>query len=137
MKQNLLITGFGARIATLANDRGLTARKLAQKAGITPSRIYTYINEESIPSAEAIAKISSILETSVDYILFGENNSQKVKASTDPDLEAAVDLLTDLYQNSGSNLRGWAIITFENAFEEYFENDICQQEQVLKRKKDA
>ena len=44
---------------------------------------------------------------------------QKVAAISDPDLKRMIDILKELMESDNSNLRGWAIVQFENAFKEY------------------
>lgn len=44
---------------------------------------------------------------------------KKVAAISDPDLKRMIDILKDLMEGENQNLRGWAIIQFENAFKEY------------------
>jgi transcriptional regulator with XRE-family HTH domain len=77
------------------------------------------------PSLEYLHKITKHYNLSMDWLLYGEDPisssdaMQKVEAIFDPDLKRMIDVLKELMESDNQNLRGWAIIQFENAFKEH------------------
>ena len=124
----MAIIGIGQRIKELADSRGLSAYELASKLEVKPSLVYAYFKESSKPSADSLINLSKVLDVSIDWLLKGEEiKTKKAEIITDPDLEFAIQLLTDLYTSQGPDMRGWAKITFNNAFEA----------EIAKKKKDS
>lgn len=113
---------IGDRIKLAMNNSGLSAPKLAQKAKMSTSLLHTYLNNTSKPGADYLLVLSKILNISIDWLVTGEDIPQKkAEVITDPDLEFAIQLLTDLYQHPNPNMRGWAKVQFYNAFENEIE----------------
>ena len=62
---------IGDRIVTLLKNENLTQKELAQMAGITESALSRYINGERMPKMEIIANLATALNTTSDYLIFG------------------------------------------------------------------
>ena len=107
---------------------GISAPQLAKEAGMSTSLLHTYLNNTSKPGSDYLLSLSKILNVSIDWLVTGEKReTKKAEIITDPDLEFAIQLLTDLYTSQGPDMRGWAKITFNNAFEA----------EIAKKKKDS
>jgi transcriptional regulator with XRE-family HTH domain len=59
------------RILDLAMRRGLNQRRLEQKAGFSVGRVSKW-KTKGAPNSEHLAKIASVLGTSVHYLMTGE-----------------------------------------------------------------
>ena len=110
-----------ARLKELRAKTGLSQAKYAQLIGVSPGNISSWESGGSLPGALALKNITKKLGCSADWILTGaepEPQTQKVEAIFDPDLKRMVDVLKELMESDNQNLRGWAIIQFENAFKQ-------------------
>ena len=113
-----MINTIGDRLKQVMSEKKLSAPNLADQAGIGRSLLHTYLNNTSKPGAESLYKLSKILNKSIDWIVSGEESkSKKAEVINNPDLEFAIQLLTDLYNDPNPDMRGWAKIQFKNAFE--------------------
>ncbi|MNC54493.1 helix-turn-helix protein [compost metagenome] len=52
---------FGQKIEQLRKERNMTLRKLAEKSGISYSLIASMINDERVPSKEAVLSLARAL----------------------------------------------------------------------------
>ena len=77
MTQNII----GERIAGLLMEQGKTQRELAKQVGTTAASISRYIKGDRIPKGTILANIAKALQTTTDYLLGNE------KDSNDPELE--------------------------------------------------
>ena len=77
MTQNII----GERIAGLLMEQGKTQRELAKQVGTTTASISRYIKGDRIPKGTVLANIAKALQTTTDYLLGNE------KDSNDPELE--------------------------------------------------
>lgn len=66
------LIGIGKRVKTARTERKLTREKLAEIVNVTPHYIYEIERGMKAMSLETLANISSALELSSDYILFGK-----------------------------------------------------------------
>ena len=124
---------LGSRIRSLRKAAKLSIATLEKEIKI--NNIQKYETDSVRPGADAILALADYFLVSTDWLLKGkEPVPTEATSINDPELQRAYDTLKILYQDSNPNLRGWAIITFENAFEEYIE---IEEHQTLKRKKDA
>lgn len=62
---------IGDRIATLMTNKKLSQKELTQKAGITESALSRYLKNERQPKVEILAQIATALNTTTDYLIFG------------------------------------------------------------------
>lgn len=67
---------FGQRIKQLREENGLSQLMLANQLGITEEDINKFENDDTMPSAEILVKISSLYNMSVDELL---GNSRKTE----------------------------------------------------------
>lgn len=58
------------RIKKLANQKGWSLQKVAEKAGIGTNSIYRW--NTKVPSTENLSKVAKVLDVSIDYLLNGE-----------------------------------------------------------------
>ena len=66
------LIGIGKRVKTARTEHKLTGEKLAEIVNVTPHYIYEIERGMKAMSLETLANISSALELSSDYILFGK-----------------------------------------------------------------
>ncbi len=62
---------IGARIRSLRKEKKYTQEQLASKTNLTYNQIGNIECARSKPSLESLIAISSVLEVSTDYLLFG------------------------------------------------------------------
>lgn len=62
---------FNERITELLKTKEMTQRDLARKVGVTDSAMSHYIKGDRIPRAAVILQIANVLETSPDYLMYG------------------------------------------------------------------
>ena len=60
---------FGERLKEILNERGMTQREIAEKAGITEASISRYIAFQRVPKVTHVLKIANALNCSCDYLL--------------------------------------------------------------------
>ncbi len=79
-------TGFGARLAQLRQERGITQVQLAQAAGTTQRAISYYENEAGYPPVDAIIRLADALGVSADELLGVRNGKHRTvkKEQQDP-----------------------------------------------------
>jgi len=127
---------LGSRLKKLRLDAGLSHAELskATNGAVSGGNISRYENDIIFPTVPTIIALCNYFNITSDWLLFGMESQKKAEVISDPDLQYAYEILKELYQSPNPNLRGWAIITFENAFADYIEEPL---QQVQKRKKDA
>lgn len=59
------------RIKTLRNKHGLTQEEMAEKVGLEYGSYVQMENGANLPSVNVLMRLSVVLNTSVDFILFG------------------------------------------------------------------
>ncbi len=119
---------LGSRLVQLREQLGFSINKMAKELNLPVSNLSGYEKDKNIPSGLIILNIANYFNVSTDWLLKGdEAKTKKAAIITDPDLEFAIQLLTDLYTSQGPDMRGWAKITFNNAFET----------EIAKKKKDS
>ena len=68
---------LGSRIKALRTGKGLTLEQLAEQSGSAKSYIWELENRDTQnPSAEKLARIAVVLETTTDYLLGGNVQGQ-------------------------------------------------------------
>lgn len=66
---------FGDRIRALRKEKGFTLDKLAELTQSSKSYIWELENKNPPrPSAEKLSKIAELLDTTVEYLLYGESD---------------------------------------------------------------
>jgi|GEM_PF-1349061 Predicted transcriptional regulators len=134
---------FGEKLLKLRTSHDLTHKEMERLTGISATNFSKYESGKIKPTSDKIMILCRFFQVSADWFLFGDDDpsevhfdlkQKKTPVINDPDLQYAYEILKELYQSPNPNLRGWAIITFENAFADYIEEPL---QQVQKRKKDA
>ncbi|MFW5838183.1 MAG: XRE family transcriptional regulator, partial [Desulfovibrionaceae bacterium] len=72
---NGLVAGFGPRIAQVAKKAG-GKRALAERTGISPSQLYRYIAEQSLPTITPLAAIAQEGGISLDWLITGSGRAE-------------------------------------------------------------
>lgn len=78
------------RIEQLLKEKGISRNKMSEDIGIGNSTFYTWQKRGSTPKGEILQKIAQYLDTTTDYLLGNEDNSQQKTASPRETLEEAV-----------------------------------------------
>ncbi len=76
---------IGARIRQCRELLQLSKTELAEKADLTPAAITQFEDEERVPSAESLKKLSDALEVTADHLLGQVKDADFLK---DPRMEA-------------------------------------------------
>ena len=66
-----MIADFGKRVATLREEQGIKACRLADDLGMTPANLSRIERGEQFCKIDNIVLIAQHLNTSIDYLLFG------------------------------------------------------------------
>lgn len=69
------------RVRDLANERNITIAELERRAGLSPQTVSNW--RRSKPSGEALEKVATAFNTSVDYLL-GRTNSRVFFSGNSP-----------------------------------------------------
>lgn len=59
----------GDRLASILKERGLTQKDLSNLTGYTEGTISRYINNQRVPTGDALIKIAKVLRVTSDYLL--------------------------------------------------------------------
>lgn len=63
--------------------KGLIIKELAAKTGISKRTLDTYVDKRGvIPNAEIAVKLAKALDTSVEFLVLGHENSNKLESET-------------------------------------------------------
>lgn len=74
---------FGATIAALRKQKGMTQLELARQMGVTDKAVSKWERDLSFPDVASLPKLAEVLDTSVDELLEVKSAAQKEpKAST-------------------------------------------------------
>lgn len=68
---------IGNRIKRLRQNKNLTQLELANKIGITPKSISFYELDQREPGNDTLNKLSSVLNTTPEYIKFGISSTEQ------------------------------------------------------------
>jgi len=74
------MTELGSRILQLRKQKGLSQTELAEAIGITYAQVGRYETKGAQPSAEVLRKIADALDSSTDFLMYGDKN-EKAQAS--------------------------------------------------------
>jgi transcriptional regulator with XRE-family HTH domain len=78
---------FAERLKRLIYGRGLNQRKLSMKIGIVPSAVSAYVHGR-VPESDNLEKIAKALNTSMEYLLRGEETQEISMASEEEPIYA-------------------------------------------------
>lgn len=88
----------GKRIKSLRNQKGISARLLADKTDLDPSQISKIENETSKPSLDALQRICKVLDISIsDFfaVSINDNRSDQVLPEMEQLIETSKSLTTN------------------------------------------
>jgi len=68
---------LGERLKRAREEKGISRKKLAQELHIDPKNIYEWEKGKVLPSSKYLAKLSKILNISLDWLLTGEGEMNK------------------------------------------------------------
>lgn len=69
---------FGERLRTLRMDKGFSLQQLAGRIGVSKSMVSFYESGERLPSYDVLFEICKVLDTSVEYMLYGGENHRLI-----------------------------------------------------------
>lgn len=81
---------FGERLRNLRMDRGLSLQQLAGRIGVTKSMVSFYESGERMPSYDVLFEICKSLDSSVEYLLYGDGEHRLIDVTGLPEDEIAV-----------------------------------------------
>ncbi|MBP0976574.1 MAG: hypothetical protein J6P89_00125 [Oscillospiraceae bacterium] len=81
---------FWDQFIKLCNDNHTRPNPVAKELGFS-SGVVTKWKNGSLPQTDALMKISQHFKVSVDYLLYGENNSSEVSVQNNPDMILITD----------------------------------------------
>ena len=113
---------LGSRIRKLRKKSELSLGSLEKK--IRVRNIHKYEIDEIRPGANAIIALASFFDVSCDWLLLGDDYPRKIlqgNTKSDPELNEALRLLQELYQDRGDTMRNLALFTFKDAFSKYLD----------------
>lgn len=73
------LTTLGRRVAYLRERKGWTQKKLAEETGLSVTFISEIENDKRNVGTESLLQLADSLGTSIDYLVRGEDRSQKVR----------------------------------------------------------
>jgi transcriptional regulator with XRE-family HTH domain len=77
---------FAERLKESRKSKGLSQGELAEKAGFHLQHISRYERGITLPSADALKKLSAALEVSTEYLIDSEQSSFSVIQKSDPEM---------------------------------------------------
>lgn len=85
-----LALAMGKRMAEKRKERGLTQESVAYKAGMTHQQYNKAENGKTCLGSDSLLRLSSVLETSADYLLRGQIKSERYRETLE-----LLDKMTD------------------------------------------
>lgn len=95
------VENFSYRLSVLLEENNLSQTKLAKKIGTSNVTICRYLNGERIPRLDVIAKMASVFNVSLDYLLGLSKNRKSEGTSEYSDVDIAL-LIKYLYSLDGN-----------------------------------
>jgi transcriptional regulator with XRE-family HTH domain len=80
------MSDLGKRIIDLRKQKGFSQSDLASQVGISYAQIGRYETKGTQPPAEVLKKIANTLDTSVDYLIYGNTDEKAASALKDDEL---------------------------------------------------
>ena len=77
---------FGKSLKKLRSEKGFSQEVFSSKIGIHVTNLSKYEREISIPSLEVAEKMATVLEISLDKLVYGDENEKAQKNITDTEL---------------------------------------------------
>lgn len=89
---------LGDRVMRLRQQRGISQRQFAKLIGTSPGLISFIERNRNKPNYRIVGRIAKILETSTDYLIFGE------ETTLEPTDELIEQLRSELFENDSENV---------------------------------
>ncbi|GHU59383.1 transcriptional regulator [Spirochaetia bacterium] len=100
--------GFRENLKSELAYRDMLVKELSALSGLSRHTLDNYLNVRGhIPTAENAVKIAQVLGVSVEYLITGQENSQK-KLPLSPEIDALVQTVKQLNENDRKMLYGIA-----------------------------
>lgn len=93
---------FSYRLTVLLEECNMKQKDLAEKVGTTEVTISRYVNGMRIPRIDVVAKIASVFNVSLDYLLGISDSARNKNSIKNTNLDIAL-LMKDLYSLKGNN----------------------------------
>ena len=113
---------LGSRIHKLRIHSGLSIGTLEKIIRI--NNIQKYEVDSIRPGTNSIIALANFFCVSCDWLLLGDDYPQKLlhgNNKSDPELNEALQLLQELFQNRGDAVRNLALFIFQDAFSKYID----------------
>jgi transcriptional regulator with XRE-family HTH domain len=81
--QRALAAEVGARLRAFRDERCLSQREMADNADISRQQFRRYERGEDVPQTIALIRLSTYMERSISWILFGEDAQEQAPADRD------------------------------------------------------
>lgn len=98
------IEKFSYRLTVLLDDNNMTQTQLAKKVGTTNVTICRYLTGERTPRIDIAAKIASVFNVSLDYLLCLSDDKDFNNSNNNYDFNFAISICKLLNLNEHSNL---------------------------------
>lgn len=72
---------FGAVLAALRKERGMTQLELAEKMGVTDKAVSKWERDLSYPDVSSIPKLAELFQVSVDELMQGKREEKTLLAN--------------------------------------------------------
>ncbi len=92
---------FSYRLIVLMEDFNLTQVDLAQKVGISNVTISRYLSGDRVPRLDVIARMASVFDVSIDYLLGLSNSKDNNPENNNTDVDIAL-LAKNLFGLNGN-----------------------------------
>ncbi|MBQ6346971.1 MAG: helix-turn-helix transcriptional regulator [Clostridia bacterium] len=94
---------FGERLRTLRMDKGFSLQQLAGRIGVSKSMVSFYESGERLPSYDVLFEICRVLDTSVEYMLYGGDNHRLIDVTglAEDEIEVLSTMAHMLRRNKG------------------------------------
>lgn len=84
---------FGATIAALRKQKGMTQLELARQMGVTDKAVSKWERDLSFPDVASLPKLAEVLDTSVDELLEVKSAAQEKPGASTAKVPALVELV--------------------------------------------
>ena len=88
---------FSYRLNALLEEHNMTQTQLAKMIGTSNVTICRYSTSERVPRLDVVAKIASVFNVSIDYLLGNSENKNLKSSDVDSDVEIA--MIIKLFSN--------------------------------------
>ncbi|MCI8616861.1 MAG: helix-turn-helix transcriptional regulator [Clostridia bacterium] len=86
------IDNFSYRLSVLLDENNMTQTQLAKEIGTSNVTICRYLTCERIPRLDVIARIASVFNVSIDYLLGFSKDKNSKNSSENFDLNIAISI---------------------------------------------